>query len=324
VAVVRAGHPGMLRTAAAFGITEGACWVGRQSATNAVRRSKLTGLPSQMVGPQHLKHAQHGVCCTVAPVRGRNGCVGFIDLVSPVRAFNPEMVLLVEKIAEEIGCKIDRTYRADLRRLRDWAQRHLDERRYAGPALVIDRAGWVAWAHNWDFADKVAAPEGGFRLGQGEVDGLGRVVVEPLWGGRLVRRVLPGEETPPVRLALDLRVPARDESHAGRIRVSGPTVSWQHKLTTREAEVLLILAELRGRTYDQLAGDLYRDPPADGTVRSRWNRLRAGLGAILGREDGRQAYAQGVEVSSIDYPRNGADLLPGSTAPAVERLRRRR
>jgi hypothetical protein len=101
-------------------------------------------------------------------------------------------------------------------------------------------------------------------------------------------------------------------------------VSWQHKLTRCEAEVLLVLAELRGRTYDQLAGDLYRDPPADGTVRSRWNRLCAGLGAILAREDGRQAYAQGVEVSSIDYPRSGADLLPGSAAPAVERLRRRR
>jgi hypothetical protein len=323
VALELDGHREMLRETASFRLVRGVRWVGRQPATNAVRMARLTGGPSQLVGPCHLKLAQQQVGCTTVPVVGPNGCAGYIDLVSPAREINPDMMALVNNVAQDISVKIKDRYRAKLGPLRQWAQAHLDTQRYTGGALVIDKTGWVAWAWRQDHEDRVQAPEGGFRIGCREVDGLGRIVLEPApRGSWLIRRRIPDEGTPAVRLALDLRISSQDKDRAGRIRVSGPTVSWEEVLSTADAEILLVLAELGGRTYDELERDLYTRPPASrSTIRSRWCRLREILGNILACTDGRHTFAPNVIMAGVRYPLDRTDLLPGSAAPRIERLR---
>jgi hypothetical protein len=205
-----------------------------------------------------LKVAQHGVSCTVVPVSSRNGCVvGFIDLVGPAWAVNTEMLRLVDRAAKDASIKIDQGYRERLRQLRQWAQEHLDPARYAGGALVIDTKGWVAHADRWEHDDRIAAPDGGFRLGLHEVEGLGWIVLEPLWGGWLVRRPGQGEDQPRVRVVLDLRISSKENDRAGWILVNGPTVSWRHVLSRGTAEILLMLTESGGHTYRELENDLY-------------------------------------------------------------------
>jgi hypothetical protein len=340
VALARAGHQEMLHMAAGFGLTDGVNWAGRGPATNAVRISKLTARPSQLVAAMHYRPDQHQAACTVAPVAGPNGLAGFIDLVSPAWAVSDEMQVLVSDVAQDIGAGIRDSYRAGLRQLRQWAHEHLDTRRYADGALVTDRAGWVAWACRWEHDEKIPAPEGGFRIGRHDVAGLGRIALEPApWGGWLVRRPAPGEDRPTVRVTLDLRhpgqgsgqgprqgpgrAPGQDED-AGRIRVSGPAVTFEHALTTGKAEILLILAELGGRTYSQLKDDLYApfDQRAASTIRSRWCRLRETFGNILACGEDLHAFGRQVTAPVVLYPPASRDLLPGSTAPAVERLRR--
>jgi hypothetical protein len=230
------------------------------------------------------------------------------------------MLRLVDRAAKDASIKIDQSYRERLRQLRQWAQEHLDLARYAGGALVIDTKGWVAHADRWEHDDRIAAPDGGFRLGLHEVEGLGWIVLEPLWGGWLVRRPGPGEDQPRVRVVLDLRISSKENDRAGWILVNGPTVSWRHVLSRGMAEILLMLTESGGRTYRELEKDLYSRMTAPSTVRSRWNRLRNTLDGLLASDNSHQ-FAKNVITLPVEYPPDRVDLLPGSTAPGVERFR---
>lgn len=184
VSLEQDGHGEMLREAAGFGLVKGVNWAGRQPATNAVRMAKLTGRAWQMTGASHLKVAQQRVGCTVAPV-GPGGREGFLNLVCPAREVNPEMLALVSRIAQDTAVEIEARSRARLQPLRRWAQARLDPQRYVGGALVIDGKGRVAGAWRQDHENRVQPPEGGFRIGCHEVDGLGQVVFEPSPGGGL-------------------------------------------------------------------------------------------------------------------------------------------
>jgi hypothetical protein len=89
----------------------------------------------------------------------------------------------------------------------------------------------------------------------------------------------------------------------------------------QQAEILLLLAESGrdGLTEDQLAKDLYPEPPAPSTTRAAVHRLREVLGALM--VSAPYMFADDVEVT-VRMPANEADLLPGSVAPGIVRLRR--
>ncbi|MGY1692550.1 hypothetical protein [Geodermatophilus sp. SYSU D01105] len=93
-------------------------------------------------------------------------------------------------------------------------------------------------------------------------------------------------------------------------------------MSLRHAEILLALAEHRaGRSAAELAGDLFGDPARTVTVRAEVSRLRRTLGSVVLA----QPYRIGEDVHlEVRTPVPAARLLPASTAPVVERLRRGR
>ncbi|WP_369696813.1 helix-turn-helix domain-containing protein [Streptomyces sp. XD-27] len=97
--------------------------------------------------------------------------------------------------------------------------------------------------------------------------------------------------------------------------VSGAAGSWSHELSPRHTELLLVLALHReGRGAAQLASDLFGDSSRTVTVRAEMSRLRRTVGGVLAHRPYR--FADSVEVEVL-RPARPADLLPGSTAPAV-------
>jgi hypothetical protein len=309
------------RMADRIGLKSGLNWAGKEPGTNAVRSSVHLGRSVFMVGYQHLRLDQCGVACMSAPVLGSNRQLSaFVDLVCPAGAVNVDMPRLVDEVASNLRPVVDREHRERLDRLRQEADK-LDPQRFTDGALLIDWDGWIAWAHRWDVGRRVAVPEGGFTLGRNELYGLGPVVLEPIWGGWLVRWPVPGESTPHFTVILDLRLSNPSLDRAGWIRVIGPTVSWEpHKLSLKQAEILLLLArsERDGLTQAQLAQALYPVPPAASTARSACKRVRDWLRAVLVSDPYR--FDERVHVTVL-YPVDKADLLRDSTAPGIIRLR---
>jgi hypothetical protein len=93
--------------------------------------------------------------------------------------------------------------------------------------------------------------------------------------------------------------------------------SWHGPLGRRHAEILLALAAApAGRTAAELADDLFGDPDRTVTVRAEVSRLRRTLGALLLH----QPYRLGVP-AEVRLPADPGQLLPGSLAPVVLRVR---
>jgi hypothetical protein len=142
--------------------------------------------------------------------------------------------------------------------------------------------------------------------------GIGRCRLEPLPGGWLLRADVE-RERPPMAVVLDL-VGSRRE-----LRASGAAGSWSAPLSLRHAELLLALVQRpEGSTAAQLAEDLFGDAARTVTVRAEFSRLRRALGSLLVSQPYRLAESLPVE---LELPPDRRLLLPGSTAPVVERLR---
>jgi hypothetical protein len=321
IVLARAGDSKFMRWVGEFGLSDGADWRCAESGTNGVRISHLLKKPFQIAGPAHFSQDQHKAGCAVSPVFDRDGrVVGFLDLVCPSWEVSPEMLLLVTQAAADLGTKIDICYRVHLARLRQRARRELDLARYADGALVIDKNGWVALSHQIEQDDRLRPPVGGFHAGPAEVEGLGRVFLEPLLEGWLVRRAKADGSTG-IRATLDLRIPSYDPSHVGWIQIEGRTVSWRESLNLSKAEVLLTLATLGPRTRPELEADLYLKPEdvADSTLRSRLNRLRELFDSLLTIENKRDMFDRNI-IADVRCPADRTQLLPCSVAPAIRRL----
>lgn len=308
-----------LRLVRSIGLRAGINWADSEPATNAVRLAVRLLRSVFLFGHLHLRLDQSAVACAVSPVFDGNGdLAGFLDLVCPAEAANVDMPRLVNEVARSLTPHVDRERRKRLDLLRREAAGY-ELSRYPGCLLVIDWEGWVATARRWDVGPRVRVPEGGFLLGRNELDDLGPVVLEPLWGGWLVRRPAPDETALPVRVTLDLSRPGRSRDRAGWIEVSGRRVSWRHALTLKQSEILLLVSARDGLTPAELARELYAVPPASSTVRSAWLRVREDLRSVLVNEPYR--FDEKVHVSVV-LPSDKADLLPASTAPGIDRLRR--
>ncbi|MFJ9609300.1 GAF domain-containing protein [Kitasatospora sp. NPDC101176] len=319
------GERGLRRSADRIGFLTGARWTEESVGTNGIAVALRAQRPMQVHSAEHYLRSHHSWTCVAAPVHdpGTGRLVGAINLSGPARSVRPYLLQLTATAARLAETEL-RAHRLEaLHRLRTLAAPLLA--RVAGPALVVDAAGWTAAAAGLPPPGRLRVPVDGWGTTAVHwVPGLGECVLEPLADGWLVRPVRPPEEdgsgtvtaeqAEGARLRLDLRRPDRPE-----LTVRGAAGSWSQALSPRHAELLLLLATGReGSSAAQLAEALFGDPGRTVTVRAELSRLRRYLGGLLAHRPYR--FAESVLVA-VDGPDDPYDLLPASSAPAVRRLR---
>lgn len=309
----REGGPQVRRRADRLGFVEGSCWDEDVVGTNAIGTSVVVRAPLQVHAAEHYAEGHQPWTCAAAPLRdpvtGR--VLGVVDLSGPASTVHPGTIALVDAVAALAGHELRAAHARHVERLRTLAAPLLA--RLGGPALAVGADGCTAAATGLAAPERVVLPEE-VHAGAVWVPGLGRCAVEPLPGGWLLRPCDPQDDARPAELVLDLA------GRRPRVRVSGPSGSWTAGLSPRHAEILLALARSpAGCSAAGLAADLFADPARTVTVRAEVSRLRRTLGSVLRTQPYRIDEDVAVEVR---LPTPTARLLPGSTAPVVERLRR--
>ncbi|MFJ3215821.1 GAF domain-containing protein [Kitasatospora sp. NPDC086801] len=319
------GERALRRSADRIGFLTGARWIEESVGTNGIAVALRAQRPMHVHSAEHYLRSHHSWTCVAAPVHdpGTGRLVGAINLSGPARNVRPYLLQLTATAARLAETEL-RAHRLEaLHQLRTLAAPMLA--RVAGPALVVDSAGWTAAAAGLPPPGRLRVPVDGWGAASVHwVPGLGECALEPLADGWLVRPVRPpeaddsgtvtAEQAEGARLRLDLRRQDRPE-----LTVRGTAGSWSHPLSPRHAELLLLLATGReGSTAAQLAEALFGDAGRTVTVRAELSRLRRYLGGLLAHRPYR--ITESVLVT-VDGPDDPYDLLPASSAPAVRRLR---
>ncbi|CDR15813.1 GAF domain-containing protein [Streptomyces iranensis] len=313
------GHRGVRRQADGIALVEGSHWAEDVAGTSGIGTALAVKSPVRVHSAEHFVSAFHTWSCAAAPVHDpRDGrLLGVIDVSGPAGTAHPTVLSLVTATARWAEGELRLAHSRELEGLRAVAAPLLA--RIHGKAVVVDQHGWIAGVTG------VTPRERRLLLPKAPCDGpvwlpaLGACAVEPLPGGHLLR-VLDGDTSEgggPAGwgdLLLDVRHP-----HRWSLTFSGPSGTWTHELSARQAEVLLVLAaHPEGRTAAQLAQDLFGDPTRTVTVRAAMSRLRGRVGAVLAHRPYRIADRVRIDVATPDRP---TELLPHSSAPAVARLR---
>ncbi|MQA06310.1 MAG: GAF domain-containing protein [Streptosporangiales bacterium] len=297
-----------------LGFVEGASWAECAVGTNAIGTAAVVRRPVQVYSAEHFVRTHHAWTCAAAPVRDpRDGTLlGVVDVSGPARTVHASTLALVEAVCRLAESQLRSAHHDDLARLRAVAAPVLA--RIEGKALVTDAHGWVAAASGLAPVDRVLLPQSVDERSTW-LPAFGECHLEPLPGGWLIRPT-EAETATPSRVVLDLRGPRH-----WRLTVSGTSGTWEHQLSPRHAELLLLLAAApEGRTAAELAGQLFGHADRTVTVRAEMSRLRRHLGAVLDHRPYR--FADWVQVQ-CRTPDSTADLLPFSTAPGVAVLRGR-
>ncbi|MER7751792.1 GAF domain-containing protein [Kitasatospora sp. NPDC097643] len=319
------GERGLRRSADRIGFITGARWVEESVGTNGIAVALRVQRPMQVHSAEHYLRSHHSWTCVAAPVHdpGTGQLVGAINLSGPAHTIRPYLLQLTATAARLAETELRAHRMESLHHLRTLAAPLLA--RVAGPALVVDSAGWTAAAAGLPPPTRLRPPTGGWGSAAVHwVPGLGECVLEPVADGWLVRPVrspeadgsgtVTAEHAEGARLRLDLRRPDRPE-----LSVQGAAGGWSHAVSPRHAELLLLLATSReGSSAAQLAEALFGDPGRTVTVRAELSRLRRYLGGLLAHRPYR--FAESVLVT-VDGPEDPYSLLPSSSAPAVRRLR---
>ncbi|WP_020417200.1 helix-turn-helix domain-containing protein [Amycolatopsis sp. ATCC 39116] len=271
----REGHPGVARRADRLGFVDGACWAENTVGTNAIGTALVERRPIQVHSTEHYARNHHEWSCAAAPIRDpRDGTLlGAVDISGPVSTAHPAILALVTALAGLAEASLREDHRCALDRLRATAAPLLPK--VPGPALVLDRSGWVAAAKGLPPVDRVPLPRA-LDTDRLWLPALGHCAVELLPDGVLVRPV--DDERPAVtRVVLDPRPGGRPS-----LVVEGETGSWTHRLSPRHRDILLELARHRaGLTAAELAARLFGDPSRTVTVRAELSRLRKRLPDLL-------------------------------------------
>ncbi|MEU1311265.1 GAF domain-containing protein [Streptomyces cinnamoneus] len=310
----REGGQGVRRSADRLGFEVGASWTEELVGTNGIGLALVERRPVQVHSAEHFVRSHHAWTCAAAPLHDpRDGrLLGVLNVSGPAPAFNPATLALVTAVAKVAEAELRARHWESVDRLRAVAAPMLA--RLPGRALAVDRDGWTAAVTGMAPVSRVVLPRD-VRPGPVWLPSLGPCTLEPLPDGWLVRieEGRPGEA--PGRLVLDLRRP-----RGCTVTVSGAAGEWSHELSPRHAELLYVLARHpAGRSAAELAADLFGDPTRTVTVRAELSRIRRTLAGVLGHRPYR--FADGLEVLLV-VPPHPADLLPGSTAPAVLAARR--
>jgi hypothetical protein len=298
----REGSTRVRHRADGLGFTEGANWSEALVGTNAIGTALAERSPVQIFSAEHFVRTHHVWTCTACPVHDpRTGeLLGVVDVSGPAPTVHPTTVALVGTAVKLAEASLWRQHESRLDALRAVAAPLLAGLR--GPGLVADDHGWVVAATGMPAVERVAVPRPDRPVA---VPGIGVCVPEPVPGGWLLRT----SGSPHLRLTLDLR------ARPPRALVDGST-RWVHPLSTRHAEVLVLLALAGAAGLDAaaLSVALYGDRDHLVTVRAEMSRLRRTLGGLLRA----RPYRIAPEVS-VDLPDlAGSALLRGSTAPGVQ------
>jgi hypothetical protein len=307
----REGAPRVRTRADALGFTEGARWSEGQVGTNAIGTALAEAAPVQIFSAEHFVRSQHAWTCTACPVHDpRTGeLLGVVDVSGSAETVHPMTVALVCTAVKLAEAGLWRRHELRLENLRTVGAPLLAG--LGGPGLVVDDHGWVAAVTGMPALDRVAVPDPDQPLA---VHGIGLCQPEPVPGGWLLRAGGTGgtrSGDARLRLRLDL------DSRPARAIVEGTNV-WLHPLSTRHAEVLLLLAGAgaTGMNAAELSRALYGDAGHLVTVRAELSRLRRALGGLLSARPYR--IAPGVEVTMPDLA--GSAFVRDSAAPGVRAL----
>jgi hypothetical protein len=309
----REGASRVRRQADALGFAEGAEWTEERVGTNAIGTSLAEASPVQLFSAEHFEQDQHPWYCTAAPIHDpRSGeLLGIVDVSGPAMTLHPAIGALVETAVRLAESQLWRHHELRLERLRQAAAPVLAAAE--GPLLLVDEHGWVAHAAGFAGHSRISVPEAERTL---TVPGLGLCVPEPVGDGWLVRPA--GGET---RVALTLHL-----SGPPAVEVTGGREPWRTALTTRHAEILLLVhaAGRAGLTAAALSRGIYGDEAHVVAVRAEVSRFRRGLGWVLDSSPYR--IAAGVELTISDGAAGLAEcaFVSRSASPGVRALARRR
>jgi GAF domain len=300
----REGSTAVRHRADALGFTEGADWSEGVVGSNAIGTALAEGAPVQMFAAEHFVRTHHVWTCTACPVHDpRTGeMLGVVDVSGPAETVHPTTVALVGTAVKLAEASLWRQYEGRLETLRGVAAPLLSG--LSGPGLVVDDHGWVAAVTGMPSLERVAVPRAERPIA---IHGVGVCVPEPIPGGWLLR----ASAAAALRLTLDL------DHRPPRAVVDGSS-RWLHPLSTRHAEVLLLLANAGATGMDAgaLSAALYGDREHLVTVRAEMSRLRRSLGGLLLARPYR--LAPHVDVVLPDF--TASTFVRGSTAPGVRAL----
>jgi hypothetical protein len=309
----RDGAARVRRQADGLGFAEGAEWTEERVGTNAIGTALAEAAPVQLFSAEHFEQEQHPWYCTAAPIHDpRSGdLLGIVDVSGPALTLHPAIGALVETAVRLAESQLWRHHELRLERLRTAAAPVLAA--VEGPLLVVDAHGWVAHATGFAAQSRIAVPDGERAL---SVPGLGLCVVDPVADGWLVRPA--GRET---RLAITLHL-----SGAPAVEVTGGHQAWRRPLTTRHAEILLLVHEAgpAGLTAVALSRGIYGDGAHVVAVRAEVSRLRRTLGGLLESSPYRIAAAVDLTVRLGALSWAECPLVVRSASPAVRALAGRR
>ena len=311
VVLWRDGERGMLRAVSRIGLAEGASWSEDSAGTNGIGTALATGHPVGVYGDEHFLRTWHRWSCAAAPLTDpRDGRVmGVVNVTGPARTMPTISLAFVTAVGRVAEGELRDQHWTAMGRLRAVAAPVLAG--IGGRALAVDERGWAAAATGMVPPERVALPKSP-APGACVLPGLGRCALEPLPGGGWLVRVEPEEAEPaPTRVVLDLTRPASPSL----VVLGGGAGRWSQQVSPRHAELLYLLAVHRdGFSSTALAHALFGDPGRTVTVRAELSRLRRKLGGLLAHRPYR--FSDEIDVQLL-LPAHPADLLPGSTAPAV-------
>jgi hypothetical protein len=309
----RSGSTTVLSNADRLGFIEGANWGEGAVGTNAIGTALVSHRAVQVFSAEHFMRSHHPWTCAGAPIKDpRTGqVIGVVDVSGPAATVHPTTIALVDAVARLAESHLREQHDRVLNRLRTVAAPILA--RIGKPALAVDQDGWVAAVDSLPLHNRILLPEQ-IAPGRAWIPPLGMCEVELLPGGWLVRLAEPDTAPAINRVTLDLSRPG-----APQLAMAGQFGCWQHGISLRHAEILLILAMFPdGRSAPELAADLYGDRARVVTVRAEMSRLRKQLaGLVLGRP---YRFPESAVVE-VCYPADMATLLAASTAPAIRAAR---
>ena len=306
----REGSSSVRRRADTIGLMEGALWTESMVGTNAIGTALAEAAPVQLFSAEHFEQNQHPWYCTASPIHDpRTGeLLGIVDVSGPAMTLHPAISALVETGVRLAEARLWRHHEDGLERLRRSAAPLLAT--LSGPMLLVDDHGWVAHSSGIAVRERIAAPRPDRALA---VPGLGLCLPEPLADGWLIR---PSGAEHSVVAELHLTGTPTLEVRAG-------AAPWRTTLTTRHAEILLLLhdAGVAGLTTEQLSRRLYGDGAHLVTTRAEVSRLRRSLGALVDTQPYR--IADGVRLTLALGPSGSLGecaFLSSSTSPGVRAL----
>lgn len=267
----REGSSKVRRHADSFGFMEGAVWTEAQVGTNAIGTALAEGAPVQLFSAEHFERIQHSWYCTATPIHNpiTGDLMGVIDVSGPAFTLHPAIEMLVEATRRLAEARILRRHADSLEDLRRSVEPLLTGVR--GAAVVVDDDGWIAVSRGIRVKSRLSVPSEGKTV---RVPGLGPCKAQRLDRGWLLLPTTERQERTHLKVIL---------GSEPVLEVVGETESWRTRLSSRHAQILMLLhvAGSDGLSAAALSRALFREDDHLVTVRAEVSRLRRIIGEFV-------------------------------------------